>query len=66
MPELVPAGTRVHYWGHVKNNQYYGQEFTVMWANKCNCRHQTYTLKHEDGFELSKALRDSFTLITEE
>lgn len=64
--ELVAPGTRVQYWGRAANNAYYGQEFVVLWANQCSCAHQTYAIRNEDGKELSKVLRDSFTLITEE
>jgi hypothetical protein len=63
---LVPAGTRVKYWGNAVGNKYYGTEMTVLWANECGCAHQTYALQTHGGAQLSKVLRASFSIVGEE
>lgn len=59
---LVPPGTPVVYWGHAAENRYYGHTMTVLWANQCNCAHQTYCLETTDDppRRLEKVLRSSF------
>lgn len=63
---LVPPGTRVVYWGTAASGKYYGQEMTVLWANECGCKHQTYALQADNGGQLSQAMRESFKIAGEE
>lgn len=59
----MPDGTPVKYWGHASQNKHYGKEFTVLYANKCSCAHQTYALALEGKEILGKVLRSSFTIV---
>jgi len=61
--DLLPAGTRVKYWGNAAGGKYYGTEFTVEYANVCGCRHQTYSIINDEGKQLSQALGDSLTVV---
>lgn len=62
--ELFPPGTLVTYWGNAANGKYYGQQFTIMWANECGCRHQTYSIRQVEGESvLSQALADSLRVV---
>lgn len=59
----LEPGTRVKYWGNAAKGRYYGQEFTVQWANVCNCKHQTYSIVNDQGNEVSQALHTSLTVV---
>lgn len=61
--QLIPAGTRVIYWGTAANGKYYGTEFEVQWANQCGCKHQTYSIINSDGKVLGKALAESLRIV---
>lgn len=60
---VIPAGTRVLYWGQAAGGKYYGTEFVVQWANECGCKHQTYSIVNAEGKVLSQALGDSLRVI---
>ncbi len=61
MPDHIPGGTRVRYVGAVSALQ--GEEMTYLYANQCNCKHQTYVLERDNGKRLEKVLRESFVII---
>lgn len=61
MPENLAAGTRVRYVGGLASLQ--GEIMTYLYANQCNCAHQTYVLQRDNGKRLEKVLRDSFQVV---
>lgn len=63
MSDLIPAGTRVKYWGQAVGGKYYGTEFTVQWANECGCKHQTYSIINDEGKQLSQALGEFLRVV---
>lgn len=65
MSNVLPAGTRVKYWGNASQGAYYGTEFVVQWANECGCKHQTYSIINSEGKEFSQALGDNLTVVEE-
>jgi len=60
---VLAAGTPITYWGAVA--KYSGMKGVIVWANECNCAHQTYCIELQpDGKRLEKVMRGS--LYTEE
>jgi len=42
------AGEQVRYWGYARSGKLYGASVSIVYANVCGCKHQTYAVDYSD------------------